>query len=57
MLVQQELDCIVIDDIGNFKESPRLVFINGKCGNLIKINDGGELTITIKQKMKSDISL
>ena len=35
----------------------RFMFINGICGNLIKINDGGELTITIKQKMKSDISL
>ena len=57
MLVQEELDCIIIDDIGNFKDSPRLEFINEKCGNLIKINDGGELTITINQKMKSGILL
>ena len=57
MLVQEELDCIIIDDIGNFKDSSRLEFINEKSGNLIKINDGGERTITINQKMKSGILL
>ena len=38
-------------------DSFRLVFINVKCGNLIKINDGGQLTITINLKMKSGILL
>ena len=57
MLVQEELDCVIIDDIGNFKDLFRLVFINVKCGNLIKMNDGGQFTITINQKMKSGILL
>ena len=57
MLVQEELDCVIIDDIGNFKDSFRLVLIHVKCGNLIKINDGGQLTVTINQKMKSGILL
>ena len=47
MVVQQELDCINIEDIGNFEDSPRLVFINEECRNLTEINDGGELAINI----------
>ena len=46
----KELDCIDIDDIVNLEDSPRLVFINEECGNLIVINDGGELTENISQK-------
>ena len=40
-----------IDDIRNLDQSPRLVFIDEKCGNLIVVNDGGEL---INQK-NSDV--
>ena len=42
------LDCI------NFEDSPRLKFIDEECGNLIVVNDRGELTETITQK-KSDL--
>ena len=45
----EELDYIDIDDIGNLEDSPRLVFINEECGNLIVVNDGGELTENISQ--------
>ena len=50
----EELDCIDIDDIVNLEDSPRFVFINEECGNLIVVNDGGELTENISQK-KADI--
>ena len=53
-MVDKKLDCINIDDIGNLEDSPRLVFINEECGNLIVVNDGGELTENISQK-KSDV--
>ena len=54
VIVEEELDCIDIDDIGNLEDSPRLVFINEECGNLIVVNDDGELTRNISQK-NSDI--
>ena len=54
VIVEEELDCIDIDDIGNLEDSPRLVFINEECGNLIVVNDDGELTRNISQK-KSDV--
>ena len=41
--------------MGNLEDSPRLVFPNEECGNLIVANDGGELTLNINQKKKSDI--
>ena len=44
-----------IDDIRNLDQSPRLVFIDEKCGNLIVVNDSGELTRNISQKKKSDV--
>ena len=47
VIVEEELDCIEIDDIGNVEDSPRLVFMDDKCGNLIVVNDGGELTRNI----------
>ena len=50
VIVEEELDCIDIDDIGNLEDSPRLAFINEECGNLIVVNDGGELTENISQK-------
>ena len=43
-----------MDDIGNLEDSPRLVFIDKECGNLIVTNDGGELARNFSQK-KSDI--
>ena len=55
VIVEEELDCIDIDYTGNLKDLPRLVFINEECGNLIIVNDGGELTKNISQK-KSDVS-
>ena len=55
VIVEEELDCIDIDDIGNLEASTRLVFIDEECGNLIVVNDGGELTRNINQKKKSDL--
>ena len=52
VIVEEELDCIDIDDIGNLEDSPRLVFIDEDCGNLIVVNDGGEL-IEILTKRRS----
>ena len=53
VIVEEELDCI--DDIGNLEDSPRLMFINKECGNLIVVNDRGELTKNINQKKNSDV--
>ena len=47
MLVYEELDYIDIDDIGNIEDSPRLVFINEECENLIVVH--------INQKRKPDV--
>ena len=44
-----------INDIRNLDQSPRLVFIDEKCGNLIAVNDSRELTRNISQKKKSDV--
>ena len=55
VIIEEELDDIDIDDIGNLEDSPRLVFIDEKSGNLIVVNDGGKLTRNINQKKKSDI--
>ena len=41
--------------MGNLDYSPRLVFIEEECGNLIVVNDGGELTRNISQKKKSNV--
>ena len=56
MTVEQELDGIDIDEIGNVEDLPKLVFINEECGNLQLVNDGGELTRNINQKKKSNFS-
>ena len=47
VIVEKELDCIDINDIGNLEDSPRLVFIDAECRNLIVVNDGAELTRNI----------
>ena len=52
-IVEEELDCIDIDDTGNLEDSPRLVLINEECGNLIVVNDGGELTENISWKRQA----
>ena len=53
VIVEEEVNCIDIDDIGNLEHSPRLMFINEECGNLIVVNDGGELTENITQKRQT----
>ena len=45
MLAEEELDYIDIDDIANIEDSPRLVFIDDECGNLIEVHDGRELIL------------
>ena len=50
IIVEEELDYVDIDDIRNLEDSPRLVFINGECENLMVVNDGRELTENICQK-------
>ena len=55
VIVEEELDGIDIDDIGILEDSPRLVFIDEKCGNLIVADDGGKLTRKINWKKKSDV--
>ena len=54
VIFEKELDCINRDDIGNLEDSPRLLFIDEECGNLIVVNDGEERTGNISQK-KSDV--
>ena len=55
VVIVEGLDGIDIDDIGNLEDLPRLAFIDEECENLIKVNDGGELTTNINQKKKSDV--
>ena len=50
VIVEEELDGIDTDDIGNLEDSPRFVFIDEECENLIVVNDGGKLTQNINQK-------
>ena len=52
-IVEEELDCIDIDDTGNLEDSPRLVLINEECGNLIVVNDGGEPTESFSRKRQT----
>ena len=33
-----------IDDTGNLEDLPRLMFIDEECGNLLVVNDSGELS-------------
>ena len=52
-IVEEELNYIDIDDLGNLEVSPILVFIDEEC--LIVARNGGELTTNINQKEKSDV--
>ena len=49
-MFEKELDCIDRDNIGNLEDSPRLLFIDEKCRDLIVVNDGEERTVNITQK-------
>ena len=55
VIVEEELDGIDTDDIGNLEDSPRFVFIDEECENLIVVNDGGELAENISRKKKFDV--
>ena len=57
IIVEEGLAGINIDDIGNFEDSPRHVFIDEECEHLIVVNDGGELARQINQNKKSDVLL
>ena len=52
VIVEEELDGIDTDDIGNLEDSPKFVFIDKECENLIVVNDGGELTQNTNRKKK-----
>ena len=53
VIVGGELDCIDIDDFGNLGDSPRVVFINEECGNLIVVNDDGQFNENISRKRQT----
>ena len=55
VIVQEALDGIYINDIGNLLDLLRLVFINEESGNLKIVVDGGEFTRNINRKKKSDV--
>ena len=55
VIVEEGLDGIDIDDIGNLEDSPKLVFIDEECENLIVVDDSGELTRKIYQKKNSEV--
>ena len=50
VIVEEELNRVDIDDIGNLVDLLRFVFIDEACLDLKVVNDGGELTRNIKQK-------
>ena len=43
-VVEEELNRIDKDDIGNLEDLPRFVFIDEECRNLKIVTDGGEFT-------------
>ena len=53
VIVEEELDCIDIDGIGNLEA--RLVFINEKCWYLVVVNNDGEFIRNINQIEKSEV--
>ena len=46
IIVEEELDDIYIDDIGNLKDLPKLAVIDQKCGCVKVVFDREELTTT-----------
>ena len=56
VMVEEELDDIDIDGIGNLVDLPRLMLINEQCGNLkIVVVDSGELTRNNNRKKISEV--
>ena len=56
VIIEEELDGIDIDGIGNLEEdSPKFAFIDEWCENLIEVNDGTELTRNKNQKKTSGV--
>ena len=53
-MVEEELDGIHIDDIGNIENLLRIVLMNEECRNLKVVNDR-ELSRNISQMKKSDV--
>ena len=52
VILEEELDGIDINENGNLEDSLRLVLFDEECGNLIVVNNGGELTRNINQKKR-----
>ena len=51
LIVEEELDGIDTDDIGNLEDLRRLAFIDNKCLNLNEVfADGGEVTRNADKK-------
>ena len=44
-----------MNGIGNLLDLPGLIFINGECGNLKVVVDGGELTRNNDRKRRSEV--
>ena len=55
VILEEELNRVDIDDIGNLEGLPRFVFIDEECGSLKVVNDRGGFTRNINQKKKSDV--
>ena len=58
VIVEEERNGIDIDNVSyrNVEDySPKVVFIDEECGNLIVVNDGEEFTEYMNQKKKSDV--
>ena len=54
-MVEEELNGIDTDDIGNLEDSPKLVFIDEECGNLIVVNDDGKILARRSQTFYSSL--
>ena len=54
-MVEEELDGIDIDGIGNLVDLPRLMFIDEEFGNLKVVVDDGELTVNDNRKKSSEV--
>ena len=50
LIVEEELDGIDIDDIGNLEDLLRVVSIDEACGNLKVVIDDGEFSRNINRK-------
>ena len=53
--VEEELDRIEINGIGNLLDLPGLMFSNEECGNLKEVVNGGEYTRNNDRKRKSEV--